>query len=76
MARLTARRTAGLSKGGRLWLITTLSLPFWPTSVMTRDGALFFAASAIALVISSGTKASRRPAWRAARRVPRSVMTV
>ena len=76
MARLIARRTAGLSNGGRLWLTMTLSLPFWPTSVITSDGALCFTDSAMVLVISSGTRASTRPVWSAASRVPRSPMIV
>ena len=76
MARLIARRTLALSKGGRLWLRMTLSLPFCPTSVITSDGALFLRLSAMVFVTSRGTKASSRPAWRAARRVPRSPMMV
>jgi len=59
-----------------LWLISTLSLPFCPISVITRAGVTLLAVSAIAFVISSGTKASSRPACSAARRVPRSRMMV
>jgi hypothetical protein len=63
-----------LSKGGFLWFSTTLSLPFCAISATTSDGALFFAASDMSLVISSGIETSSRPAWSAASRVPRSVM--
>src|SRR6266851_915029 len=62
MARLIARRTFALSKGGRLWLRMTLSLPFCLTSVMTSDGALFLRVSAMVFVTSRGTKASSRAA--------------
>jgi hypothetical protein len=75
MARLIARRTVTLSKGGRFTFMITLSLPFWPVSLTTSEGTFFFAVSAMAFVISRGTATSSRPAWSAARRVPRSVMT-
>jgi len=57
-------------------LSSTLSLPFCPISVMTSAGVTLFAVSAIAFVISRGTKASSRPACSAASRVPRSRMMV
>ena len=71
---MTARRTVRLSNGGFLWLSTTLSLPFWPISVTTIDGAFCFTCSAMVFVISSGIEVSSRPACSAAMRVPRSVM--
>ena len=63
-----------MSKGARLWLMTTLSLPFWPISVTTRLGAFCLTVSAIVFVISSGIETSSRPVCSAASRVPRSVM--
>ena len=69
-----ARRTVRLSKGGRLWFRTTLSLPICPVVATTSAGAFFFVVSAMTFVISSGMEVSSRPAWSAARRVPRSVM--
>jgi hypothetical protein len=73
-AMVIARHTCTLSKGARLWLITTLSLPLFGVSLITIDGAAFLTCSAITLVISVGNETSRRPASSAARRVPRSLM--
>lgn len=74
MARLIARRTTTLSNGGFLWFMITLSLPIWPVSATTSDGAFALIVSAIVFVISSGIATSRRPACSAASRVPRSPM--
>ena len=74
MARLIALRTRVSVNGGLLKFIRRLSLTFVLVSKTTMLGTARFSCSAAVLVPSSGIVTSSRPVWRAAMRVPRSLM--